>query len=270
MSSSSVARGRSIHISSEKISDTLIIQVVSILAFLALWETVSRTGIIFRELVPSLFTVAEHVATLLASDEFWPNLFITLYEIALGFALAAVIGVGLGLFLGARVFWGDVFEPVALCLAATPKIIFFPLCLMFFGLDEGSKLAIGALSGVFPILISTITGAREVNPILLRVARSLRARPFHIYWKVYVPSVLRHIFAGLRLGLGVTIIGALLGEIKVSRGGLGFMAINFYGQYNLASMYAVIVIIFLLAGGVNGVMGILLARFSRYRSTLKT
>jgi ABC-type nitrate/sulfonate/bicarbonate transport system permease component len=270
VSSGSVTRGGSRQFSSRTIPDTLIIQGVSILAFLALWETVSRTGIIFKELVPSLITVAGRVVTLLASGEFWPNLLISLYEIGLGFAVAAVTGVGLGLFLGARIFWGDVFEPVALYLAATPKIIFFPLCVMFFGLDEGSKLAIGALSGFFPILISTITGAREVNPILLRIAKSLRASPLQTYWKVYVPSVLRHIFAGLRLGLGVTIIGTLLGEIKLSRGGLGFMAINFYSQFNLASMYAVIVLIFLLAGSVNWVMGILLARFSRYQSTLKT
>lgn len=252
-----------------RIPDTVVIQGVSILAFLVLWEVVSRTGIIFKELVPSIFTVAAQVWTLLVSGEIWPHLWISLYEIGLGFAVAAVIGVGLGLFLGARIFWGNVFESVLLYLAATPKIIFFPICLMLLGLDKESKMAIGALSGFFPIVISTITGAREVNPVLLRVARSLRASPLQIYTKVYFPAILRHLFAGLRLGMGVTIIGTLLGEIKLSRGGLGFLAIGFYSQFNLAGMYAVIVLIFVLAGVANWIMGILLAHFSRYRSTLE-
>ena len=253
-----------------KIPDTAVIQGVSILAFLVLWEAVSRTGIIFKELVPSAFTVAVRVWNLLASGEFWPHLWISLYEIGLGFAVAAVIGVGLGILLGAHKFWRNVSEPVFLYLAATPKIIFFPICLMLLGLDTGSKMAIGALSGFFPIVICTMTGAREVSPVLLRVARSLRASPLQIYTKVYFPAILRHLFAGFRLGMGVTIIGTFLGEIKLSRGGLGFLAIGFYSQFNLASMYAVIVLIFVLAGVANWIMGILLARFSRYRGTLET
>ena len=257
-------------LSGYKIPDTAIIQVVSILAFLTFWETVSRTGIIFHELVPSVFTVANHILILLNDGEFWHHFRISLYEIGLGFFVAAVFGVGLGLFLGARIFWRDVFEPIFLYLAATPKIIFFPICLMFFGLDAGSKVAMGALSGFFPIVITIITGARETNPIFLRVARSLQASPLQIYTKVYLPAILRHLFAGLRLGMGVAIIGTLLGEIKLSRGGLGFMAIGFYNQFNLASMYAIIIIIFALAGAVNWIMGMLLARFSRYRGALGT
>lgn len=252
-----------------KIQGTTAIQGMSILIFLVFWEIVSRTGILFQELVPSIPIVASHVWNLLASGELWPHLWISLYEIGIGFLMATVIGVSLGVFLGARIFWGDVFEPIFLYLAATPKIIFFPICLMLFGLDKGSKMAIGALSGFFPIVITTITGARETNPILLRVARSLRASPLQIYTKVYIPSILRHLFAGLRLGMGVTIIGTFLGEIKLSRGGLGFMAIHFYSQFNLASMYAVIILIFALASVVNWVMGIFLAHFSRYRGTLK-
>ena len=253
-----------------QIPTTTVIQGASILAFLILWEIIGRTGILFQELVPSIFTISGRMWNLLVSEEFWPHLWISLYEIGLGFTVATVIGVGLGLFLGARIFWGDVFEPVFLYLAATPKIIFFPICLMLLGLDKGSKVAIGALSGFFPIVIITITGAREINPVLLRVAQSLRASPLQIYAKVYFPSILRHLFAGLRLGMGVTIIGTFLGEIKLSRGGLGFLAINFYNRFDLASMYAIIVLIFALAGGINWVMGILLAHFSRYRSKLET
>ncbi len=253
-----------------KIPDTAIIQGGSILVFLTFWEAVSRTGIIFQELVPSVFTVADHTWILLNDGEFWHHLGISLYEIGLGFFVSAVIGIGLGLFLGARIFWRDVFEPVFLYLAATPKIIFFPICLMLFGLDKGSKVAIGALSGFFPIVITIITGARETNPLFLRVARSLQASPLQIYTKIYFPAILRHLFAGLRLGMGVTIIGTLLGEIKLSRGGLGFMAIGFYNQFNLAGMYAIIIFIFALAGTVNWVMGVFLARFSRYRGTLET
>ena len=248
---------------------TPIIQGASILTFLVFWEVTSRSGILFKELVPSSFTVANHVWELLLSGEFWHHLRVSLYEIGMGFLIAAILGVGFGLFIGARIFWSDVFEPVFLYLAATPKIIFFPVCLMLFGLDKGSKVAIGAIAGFFPIIVTIITGARETNPILLRVARSFRSSPWQIYANVYFPSILRHLFAGLRLGMGATITGTLLGEIKLSRGGLGFMAISSYRQFDLASMYAIIVIIFVLAAIVNWGMGLLLAHFSRYRSTLE-
>ena len=247
---------------------TPIIQGASILTFLVFWEVTSRTGIIFQELIPSTFTVANHVWDLVLSGELWRHLWVSLHEIGVGFLIAAILGVGFGLFIGARIFWSDVFEPVFLYLAATPKIILFPVCLMLFGLDKGSKVAIGAIAGFFPIVVTIITGARETSPILLRVARSFRGSPWQIYTKVYFPSILRHLFAGLRLGMGATITGTLLGEIKLSRGGLGFMAISFYRQFDLASMYAIIVIIFVLAAIVNWIMGLLLAHFSRYRSTL--
>ncbi len=251
------------------IPDTVLIQGASILAFLVMWETVSRTGIIFQELVPSTFTVGHQVWTLLLGGELWPHLWTSLYEIGLGFFAAALLGVSLGIFLGACLFWGDVFEPAFLYLAATPKIILFPVCLMLFGLDEGSKIAIGAISGFFPIVVTVLTGVREVNPVHFRVARSFGASTLQVCTKVYFPSILRHLFAGLRLGMGATIVGTLLGEVKLSRGGLGFLAINFYNQFNLAGLYAVIILIFLLAGLMNAGAGTLLARFSRYRGTVE-
>jgi len=253
-----------------RISPTVTIQGLSIIAFIFAWEGISRSGLIFKDLVPPFFTVLRQITILLLSHDFWGHLKISLYEIGMGFLLAALIGVSLGLFLGVRLFWGEVFEPIILYLAATPKIIFFPVCIMLFGLDAGSKVAIGALSGFFPIVISILTGARELNPIYLKVARSFKASPFMTYFKVYFPAILRHLFSGLRLGLGVTVIGTFLGEIKLSRGGLGFMAINFYNQFDLPSMYGIIIVIFALAGLVNALMGIILATFSRYRHTLTT
>ncbi len=245
------------------------IQAAVLLAGLLLWEGVSRSHLIFPDLIPSVPQVLSRAWWHIASGAVLPHLAISLYEIAVGFALAAAGGVATGLLVGARPFLTALCEPPFLYMTSTPKIILFPLCLMLFGLDLNSKIALGVLSGFFPIALSTITGAREVSPVLLRTARSFGARPLQVYRKVYLPATARHIFSGLRLGMGVTIIGTVLGEIKLSRGGLGFLAINYYVQFAIADMYSIIFLIFLFAGGMNLLMSAILKRLDRYRSSVE-
>jgi len=157
--------------------------------------------------------------------------------------------------LGANRFLARAYEPFIYYLGPTPKIIFFPIMIMWFGVGAGSKVAMGALSCFFPIAISVAAGMREVDAVLIRVGRSFRATPLQLLTTIYLPAMRRPIVNGVRLGLGVAIIGTLLAETKLSNRGLGYLVIQTYTTFNMPRMYALLIAVFVLAIGANALMG---------------
>jgi NitT/TauT family transport system permease protein len=139
---------------------------------------------------------------------------------------------------------------------AIPKIIFLPLLLIIFGVGLNSKIANAALHAVFPVILNTLVGVRGVNPIFLKVARSMNATRRQTFAKVYFPSLVPPVFAGMRIGLG--------------RMGLGFLVARFYNTGQIAQMLAVILLVFLLTMMVNAGMKTLENRLSRWRATWRS
>jgi NitT/TauT family transport system permease protein len=142
-------------------------------------------------------------------------------------------------------------EPIILYLAVVPKIIVFPVFILFLGIGTHSKLAVAAIAAFFPIALLTITGMREVRPVFLDVARTLGASTLKIATRIYLPAIAGYVFTGLRIGLGAAVTGALLAETKIARAGLGFMIVEYYGQFRMADMYALLLFIFMLAALAN-------------------
>lgn len=231
-----------------------VIQGLTILALVLLWEVVARSGVLFEGLFPSFVKIMEEVWRHVAGVILLPHLAATFYEVGVGFAVGTFLGVPLGLIMGRNKYLGQVFEPFILYLAAVPKIIFFPIFLMFFGIGLNSKVAMGASSAFFPIVINTVTAAREVSPVYLKVAESLGARPLQMYAKVYLPAMMGAIFVGLRLGMGVAVVGSLLAETKLANAGLGFLVTNYYSEFRIPEMYSIILLIFVIAAVLNWVM----------------
>ncbi|CAN0504524.1 unnamed protein product [Phaeothamnion confervicola] len=160
-----------------------------------------------------------------------------------------------------RRFLAAVLEPYINYLAATPKIIFLPIMMVMFGVGAGSKIAMAAISAFFPVAVSVYRGTLLVNPVLVRVARSFKASQWTIVKSIYLPSIIPPLMTGLRLGLGVAIVGTLLAEIKLSNKGLGYVVIQHYNFFRTADMYAVLIIIFAIAVGINAVMDRLAGHF---------
>lgn len=230
------------------------VQVLTLLAAWAAWEGLARSGWLYSGVVPSSLLVLRALASQLASGEFYRHLAVTLGEVGVGFAVASLAGVAVGLALGARRVLGAVLDPYVQAIATTPKIVFLPIAMLVFGVGPESKAALGALSGFFPVVISTEAGMRLMSPVHVRVGRSFNLSPRQMVTKIYLPSLVRPIVSGMRLGLGVTVIGVLLGEIKLSNTGLGFLAIEHYNHYRVPEMYALLLVIFALAVAVNALM----------------
>lgn len=234
-------------------------RVATLLVLWALWEVVAASGLLFRDVVPSSIKVGAALATLLHSPDFYYNLELTVAEVLVSLALGVTTGIAAGLALGTARFVGKAFEPYLHYLAPTPKIVFLPILLVLFGVGPGSKIAIGALSCFFPMALSVATGVREVDAVLLRVGRSFNLSLCQTVVKIYLPSLVAPIATGLKLGLGVAIIGCLLAEIKMSNRGLGFLVMQYYAQFRIPYMYAVLIAAFAIAAFGNA----LIAHFIR-------
>ena len=231
--------------------DVLVMRVILVAAALVLWEALALSGLLFEGIVPRLSVIGQGLVGLLASPAFYANLQTTAGEVATAVVIGGTAGLLVGLLLGVRRFLGRAFEPYLYYLGPTPKIIFFPIMIMWFGTGPGSKIAMGAVSCFFPVALSVAAGLRQIDQVLIRVGRSFRANPVQMALKIYLPAMREPVVNSFRLGLGVAIIGVLLAETKLSNRGLGFMVIDTYSHFDMPAMYALIIVIFALAVALN-------------------
>jgi len=160
-----------------------------------------------------------------------------------------------GIVLGASAFMARAYEALLYYLGPCPKIIFFPIMIMWFGVGPGSKVAMGAISCFFPVALNAAGGMREIDKVLIRVGRSFRANAWQMVTKIYLPAMRHPVINGVRLGLGVALIGTLLAETKLSNRGIGFLIIQAYSVFNMPQMYALLIILFVIAIGANALIG---------------
>jgi len=238
----------------------LMLRTAIIVVVLVAWQALSVSGLLFRDVVPSLVAIARQLVSLLASADFYTNLGITVSEIGVAMLIGGISGLGTGLLLGANPFLSRAYESLIYYLGPTPKIIFFPVMIMWFGVGSGSKIAMGAVSCFFPVAMSVAAGMREINPVLIRVGRSFGASTAQMVRKIYLPAMQAPIVNGVRLGLGVAIIGTLLAETKLSNRGLGYLIIQSYATFDMPRMYALLILLFIVSIGANALLGRLVSQ----------
>src|SRR5262249_31803535 len=158
---------------------------------------------------------------------------VTAGEVGTSLLVGGLSGLVTGLVLGGNRVLSKAFEPYLYYFGPTPQIIFFSLLIMLFGVGPGSKIAIGAVSWFFPVAASAASGMRQIDKVLIRVGHSFRANAWQMATKIYLPAMRHPIINGVRLGLGVAIIGTLLAETKLSNRGVGFLIIQAYSLFDM-------------------------------------
>ena len=231
------------------------LRIAIIVTVVVIWEATAASGLLFRDVIPSLVTIGQAIVRILLDPDYYRHLWVTLAEVGAAMTIGGLSGLAVGIALGANRFLSDAFERYLYYLGPTPKIIFFPIMIMWFGVGPGSKVALGALSCFFPVALSAAAGMRQIDRVLIRVGRSFRANTWQMITKIYLPAMRDPIVNGVRLGLGVAIIGTLLAETKLSNRGLGFLVINSYATFNMPRMYALLTILFVLSIGANALVG---------------
>ena len=182
------------------------------------------------------------------------NVGITLVELALGFVWAVGIGLPLGIALGLSRVLREAYEGPLISLYAVPKVTLFPIFLFLFKLGPESKVAFGAFHGLFPIAILTWSAMRAIQPVHLKLARSLRLTPWQITRAVVAPAILPSIMIGLRLALNLTFLGVILGEMFGARRGLGVLLMAGGAAFDMGRIVVVVCLVALLALAANGAL----------------
>jgi len=195
-----------------------------IAALVAGWQALH--AFVGGDALPSPLAATRRLGELLAAPDFGANA----AETGRAFAYALVIswagGLGVGILLGAHRLAGDVAEPILVALYSIPKITLYPLILLLFGLGVSAKVAFGALHGIIPVVLFTMTAVRTIPAVYLKSARAMRLTPGDTALHVVLPASLPEIFTGFRIGFALTLLGTLIGEMFASQRGIGYMLIH--------------------------------------------
>jgi taurine transport system permease protein len=199
----------------------LLINVAAVLAALAAWWAATSSGWISGIFLPSLGSVAADAGKLLANGQLVTDVLISSQRVFLGFALAAVVAVPLGIVMG--VWWPAkaVMDPFVSLLRPLPSITWIPLTILWLGIGESQKTAIVFLGSWIYILICTVESTKRVDPVLIRAARNLGASDFAVMREVILPGALPGIITGLKVTLAIAWSCVLSAEMVAAQNGLG-------------------------------------------------
>lgn len=231
------------------------------LAFVALilliWHLLSTYQVVQPINLPRLSSMAEAFPQVVISPDTRLHFRVTMYEFLAAFSAALVAGLSLGFTLGAIRYLGGVFEPIILGIYAIPIILFYPLCILVFGIGSASKIAFAGVYGFLPIAINTITGVRTADPAFLQLSRSLGANWWQMNLKIIFPSSLPAIMTGIRMGMIFSLIGVIAGEMLAATRGIGYRISWAAETFNTPFLFSYIILVVLIVFFVNIVMAFL-------------
>jgi NitT/TauT family transport system permease protein len=203
--------------------ENMLLGLFAVVAFMLFWEFSVVWGWVNPLFTSAPTRIIKAGAAMVRDGSIWNDLAVSGLEFALGYGLAVVVGVPLGILMGWYRRFNALLEPFVNALYATPRIALMPLIIIWFGVDMTSKVAIIFLSTVFPILVNTMTGVRTIDRDFIKVARSFGATDGQLFLTVALPSSVPNLLTGLRLGLGHALIGIVVGEMYGASAGIGYM-----------------------------------------------
>lgn len=242
--------------------------IAALLLPLLLWEAIPRVITLPRGArlffaTPS--AIAAALAGLVEGGELQRHFTVSALEFLLGLGLSVAVGLPLGVLLG-RVRWlDDLFDPFVTALNATPRLVWLPLLILWFGLGIWSKVMIVFLGAVFPLLINTYEGVRNADRVLVNVVRSFGGSEWQVARIVVLPGALPYVVAGLRLAIGRAILGVVVGEFFGASRGLGYMIATAASGYRADVMFAGVLVLMALSLALTFSVQALEGRLSRWR-----
>jgi ABC-type nitrate/sulfonate/bicarbonate transport system permease component len=202
---------------------------------------------------------------MLADGTLLPALGASLVVLVLGLFTGAVIGVGLGLLAGRRAAAAAMLELPVNALYATPAVALIPMIVLWFGFDVMAKVAVVFLFVVFPVLINTLRGVREVDPELVEVATTFCSSERRMWIDLILPAALPYIVTGIRLAIGRALIGVIVAEYYTALSGLGHLIATSANSFQTARMFVPIALIAMLGVVLTALLGWIEHRLARWR-----
>lgn len=193
---------------------------------LALWEGLSRAGVITDNVLPAPSAVLLAGWELLKSGELLHNIATSTQRALIGFVIGGGIGLAFGLANGLSVRSRDVTDTTLQMIRNIPHLALIPLVILWFGIGEQAKIFLVALGVFFPIYVNTLLGIQGIDPQLLEMGRIYGMKPLTLFRRVILPGALPAIFTGLRFALGIMWLTLIVAETIAANSGLGYMAMQ--------------------------------------------
>ena len=239
----------------------LVYQTLLVTALFGLWELLVRTNTLPVYLYGQPSGILAKAHLLLTEGDLLTHVGATAFASVVGFLLGTTLGSAVGLLMWLSKTAALVLRPVIVAINGVPKIALAPLIVVWVGVGLGAKVAIAASLTFIVALISVYQGTQEVDDDLVKLMRSLGAKPLTIWTKVIVPGATPWILSTMRLNIGFAMIGAVVGEYISSKMGLGYLIYNAGALYDLNTVFVGIFCLMALALVLDAVLGRIEARF---------
>jgi NitT/TauT family transport system permease protein len=236
---------------------------VSLLVLLILWEWYGRRT------NPILFTyptaIARATLDMLADGSLLKALGQSCYVLALGFALGTLGGGVLGLLTGRSMVAAALLDIPVTALYATPMVALVPILVLWFGFGTSAKVMVVLLFTIFPVLINTMRGVREVDSRLVEVARAFCSTEYRLWIDLVLPSALPFVMTGIRLAIGRALIAVIVAEFYTAISGLGYLIVSNAHAFQTARVFVPVVVLMALGVVTTGLLEVAEARLTPWR-----
>lgn len=216
---------------------------VVVFALLGLWEILARTSLISPLFFPAPTSTLRTLFEMILNGKLIPHITATLTRLAVGVVLGCLPGYILGLFMGWLPPLRQAIDPIVAALHPIPKIAIFPLILIIFGLGETSKIVAIAVAAFFPMLINSMAGVRQINPIYFEVTRNLNASVWKTFTSVIVPGSLPVVLSGTRISINVAMVITIAVELVAAQEGLGVLTWFAWQTLRIQVLYATLIVL---------------------------
>jgi NitT/TauT family transport system permease protein len=239
---------------------------IAIVAFLTFWELAPRLGLAEPAFLPPLSEVLRTGLELLRNGQLINHVQASLSRSLVGFGLAILYAVPLGLAIGWYRPFSNVVSPLLEAFRNTAALALLPVFILILGIGEASKIALVVYSCSFPILLNTIAGVKSVDPLLIKSARTMGLSPFRLFHKVILPAAIPTVFVGIRLAGAYSLLVLVAAEMIGAKAGLGYLII--YAQYNfqIPNMYVGILSLTVFGLTFNQILQQIEKHFTRWKA----
>ena len=244
----------------------LLISTTSVAGFILIWQIVA-----WRRLMPELFLpgpsdIIAGFGQYIARGSIWNDLWVSGYELLLGYGLAIVLGLPVGMLMGRYRRLSFALDPFVAFFNAIPRVSLTPLFIIWFGIGINSKIAVVFLGAIFAIVINTAAGVRNLDPALIKAAKSFGASDAQLFRTIVLPGTVPFILTGLRLGLGHALTGVVVAELVAATAGVGLMMATAGQTFQTTKVFVGLVIIAGFGVLLNALLLRLELRFQSWKS----
>ncbi|GAA5180929.1 ABC transporter permease [Rugosimonospora acidiphila] len=242
----------------------LLLGTLGILVMLAAWQVCASTGVVDETISSTPLRIAAAEGHLFGSGEIWAPLRLTGLEFGLGLGITIVAGIPIGVLLGRVRFLDEMAQPVINVLNAVPYVMFLPIIIFWFGIGNTSRVLLVVWAGILPLIINTIAGVKHLDRDFVRVAEVFCAGRLFFMRAVALPAALPFILTGVRLALARALVGAIVAELFLASGGLGYFVQTATANFDMTGAMAGIVIMAVVALILTRAIGYLERRLTHW------